>query len=143
MDAQDELNTLMPQPLIVTAGGESIEITPIRTGQLPPLLRAIGPLLKGGLDGLDRDVADWITFVGLHGEAVAEAVAVAIKKPRDWVDELEPLELMTLAFAVLEVNRDFFTRQVLPALEKLNQTLGRIGLPGLDLPSPLDSPPAS
>ncbi len=139
----DELNTLIPQPLVVEAGGEKIEITPIKTGQLPPLLKAIGPFMKDGLSGLYRDVADWITFVGLHGDAVAEAVAVCIRKPRAWVDELEPLELMTLAFAVLEVNRDFFTRQVLPALEKLNQTLSRMDLPGLDLPSPSDSGPAS
>lgn len=113
----------------ITIADKPIEIAPLKVRQLGPVLAAIGPLFRDGIWQSSADVADLLVFIGGHTDRIVDAVAAATDTPRDWLADLEPLELATLAFAVLEVNRDFFSRQVTPALARLNETLTRIGLP--------------
>lgn len=84
-----------------------------------------------------------MALMGTHGDAVIDAVAVAIRKPRAWVEGLELPDLTSLALAAMEVNKDFFTRQVQPAMERLDSGMRRMGLPGVGLPSSLGSSQAS
>jgi hypothetical protein len=62
---------------------------------------------------------DWLGLFGRHGEDLLTAVAIAVGKPRVWVDELAADEAILLAAKVIEVNADFFTRTVLPRLDGL------------------------
>ena len=59
--------------------------------------------------------------IELFGDAfeIADAVAIAVGKPRAWVDELAADEAILLAAKVIEVNADFFTRTVIPKLDGL------------------------
>lgn len=110
-----DLETLIPQPLELTVGGESLAIKPLKVGQMPAFLRAISPVMQH----LTRAEIDWLLLFGEHGEDLLMAIGIAVGKPRPWVDELAADEAILLAAKVIEVNADFFTRTVLPRLDGL------------------------
>ncbi|ALF90958.1 hypothetical protein CR47_0212760 [Ralstonia solanacearum] len=111
----DDLDKLIPQPAELTVGGESLVILPLKVGRLPDFLRAISPVLQQ----LNAPQIDWLTLFIEHGDDLLQAVAIAVGKPRTWVDDLAADEAILLAAKVVEVNADFFTRTVLPRLDGL------------------------
>lgn len=111
----DDLDKLIPQPAELAVGGEVLAIQPLKVGRLPAFLRAISPTLQQ----LNAPSIDWLgLFIG-HGDDLLQAVAIAVDKPRAWVDVLAADEAILLAAKVVEVNADFFTRTVLPRLDGL------------------------
>ncbi|QOK90239.1 hypothetical protein HF908_13810 [Ralstonia pseudosolanacearum] len=111
----DDLDQLIPQPAELTVGGEALVILPLKVGRLPAFLRAISPTLQQ----LQAPQIDWLSLFIEHGDGLLQAVAVAVDKPRAWVDALAADEAILLAAKVVEVNADFFTRTVLPRLDGL------------------------
>ena len=114
---------LPPVPVTLVIGGEPLELTPIRVGELPAFARAVQPVAVS----LSAS-PDWLALMAEHGEAVIEAVAIATRRPVDWVAGLGLDEAVRLTEAVFEVNADFFIQRVLPSLTeaatRINQTLG-------------------
>ena len=119
---------LPPVPVTLVIGGEPLELTPIRVGELPAFARAVQPVAVS----LSAS-PDWLALMAEHGEAVIEAVAIATRRPVDWVAGLGLDEAVRLTEAVFEVNADFFIQRVLPSLTeaatRVSQTLGA-GIPG-------------
>ncbi|MCL9852072.1 hypothetical protein RSP673_006065 [Ralstonia solanacearum P673] len=111
----DDLDKLIPQPAELTVGGESLVILPLKVGRLPDFLRAISPVLQQ----LQAPKIDWLGLFIEHGDDLLQAVAIAVDKPRAWIDGLAADEAILLAAKVVEVNADFFTRTVLPRLDGL------------------------
>ncbi|MHA6890826.1 hypothetical protein [Ralstonia pseudosolanacearum] len=111
----DDLDKLIPQPAELTVGGEALVILPLKVGRLPDFLRAISPVLQQ----LQAPKIDWLGIFIEHGDDLLQAVAIAVGKPRTWVDDLAADEAILLAAKVVEVNADFFTRTVLPRLDGL------------------------
>jgi len=107
-----DLDRLLPQPIELSVGGELLAIKPLRVGQLPAFLRAVTPVLQQ----LTAPDIDWLALFAAQGEDLLGAIAIAVGRPRAWVDELDPDEAIMLAAKVLEVNADFFTRTVMPRL---------------------------
>lgn len=107
-----DLDTLVPQPVELTIAGEALAIRPLKVGQMPAFLRAINPVMHE----LTGSSIDWLAMLGEHGDELLSAIAIAVGKPRDWVDELPADEAILLAAKVIEVNADFFTRTVMPKL---------------------------
>ena len=64
----------------------------------------------------------------------ATAIAIAVGKPREWVDDLDADDAVLLASTVIEVNADFFTRQVMPRLSALFAQVGDATSPGGSTP---------
>ena len=114
-----ELEQLIASHIQVQIAGESLTIAPLKVGQLPAFLRAITPLM----DYLRAPVIDWLALLAQRGDDLLAALAIAVKKPPDWVHALNADEALLLAAKVMEVNADFFTRAVLPQLEGLMQHL--------------------
>ena len=110
-----ELEKLIPQAVELTVGGETLAIKPLKVGQMPAFLRAISPVMQH----LTRAEIDWLTLLGEQGDDLLAAIAIAVAKPRQWVDDLAADEAILLAAKVIEVNADFFTRTVLPKLDGL------------------------
>lgn len=108
-----DLDTLVPQATEVTIGGETVRITPLKVGQLPGFLRAISPVMQQ----ISSADIDWLSLFGERGDDLLSAIAIAVGKPRPWVDELAADEAILLAAKVIEVNADFFTRTVMPRLD--------------------------
>jgi hypothetical protein len=111
----NDLEKLIPQPVELTVGGETLAIKPLKVGQMPAFLRAISPVMQH----LTRAEIDWLTLFGEQGDDLLAAIAIAVTKPRQWVDDLAADEAILLAAKVIEVNADFFTRTVLPKLDGL------------------------
>ena len=114
-----DLQTLIPQAVELVVKGEPLAILPLKVGQMPAFLRAVSPMLQQ----LSTSDIDWLALLGEHGEALLSAIAIAVGKPRAWVDDLAADEAIVLAAKVIEVNADFFTLQVIPKLGGLFESL--------------------
>lgn len=120
-------DALPPIPEALHIAGERVELTPLRIGELPAFTRAIRPFAERLAGEMD-----WPALIADHGEAVLQALAIATRRPREWVDGLPVDEAVTLASAVFEANADFFIRAVAPAItraaaslaERVRETLG-------------------
>lgn len=113
--AMNELEALIPQAVELVIDGEPLAIRPLKVGQLPAFLRAISPVMQQ----ITSTEIDWLALFGERGDDLLSAIAIAIGKPRAWVDELAADEAILLAAKVIEVNADFFNRAVIPKLDHL------------------------
>lgn len=138
MVTADDIGALSDRDVELDIAGRSVRLRPIRVRQLPAVTKAIEPLVRAGADLLTDEPADWLALAAQGGHLI-DAVAAASDLPVDWVGDLEPAEFSRLLLACLEVNQDFFTRQIEPALARLNEALEKIGLPGPGSPSGSDS----
>ena len=110
-----DLEKLIPQALELSINGETLAIKPLKVGQMPAFLRAISPVMQH----LTKTEIDWLALFGERGDDLLSAIAIAVGKPRQWVDELAADQAIALAAKVIEVNADFFTRTVMPKLDGL------------------------
>lgn len=127
-----DLEKLLPQGVSLTIAGETLTVKPLKVGQLPGFLRAITPVMQQ----ITGTGIDWWAVIGERGGDLLSAIAIAVGKPRDWVDDLDADDAVLLASTVIEVNADFFTRQVMPRLSALFAQVG-------DATSPAGSTPPS
>lgn len=119
-----DLDALVPQVAELVIDGEPLLIKPLKVGQLPGFLRAISPVMQQ----ISSTEIDWLALFGERGDDLLSAIAIAVNKPRAWVDELAADEAILLAAKVIEVNADFFTRTVMPRLDG-------VLAPGLKVPA--------
>lgn len=115
----NELDAFGAQPKDLTIADEVLAISPIRVGEIPKILSAIKPFS----DQLMADQIDWLWIVTQHGDSLLAAIAIAARKPQDWVEALSLDDAITLATALFEVNADFFVQRVVPTMQ---QAAGRI-----------------
>ncbi len=134
--ASTDFQTFPPVPKVVTVAGSTVELTPIRLGELPRFLAAVRPLAAD----LSAE-PDWFDLLARHGEAVLELLALTIRRERAWVNDLSLDEAVTLAAAVFEVNADFFVGQLAPAIQGAAQRLEPILAPHLR-PMPAGTTPS-
>ena len=119
----ETLEKIVPVPATITVAGESLTISPIKTRELPRMLKAVKPIAA------EIQAGDMVGAFMANADCLVEAVAIGARKPRAWVDELDLDDLVMLASAVLEVNGDFFVRAVLPgaieAMDRVSQLIGQ------------------
>jgi len=120
-----DLETLIPPGVELVIGGEALTIKPLKVGQLPAFLRAISPAIQE----LTSPEIDWLRLFGERGEDLLSAIALAVGRPRAWLDDLAADEAILLAAKVIEVNADFFTRTVIPKLGGLFAAVNHAPLP--------------
>lgn len=113
-----DFQTFPPVPKVVTVAGTTVELTPIRLGELPRLLAVVRPLAAD----LSAE-PDWFDLLARHGEAVLDLLALTTRRERAWVNDLSLDAAVTLAAAVFEVNADFFVGQLAPAIQGAAQRL--------------------
>lgn len=107
----DTFAALPPVPTSVVVGGERIDLTPLKVGEVPAFARAVQPVASH----LSAS-PDWLALLAEHGEALIDAVAIASRRPKEWVTALDLDDAVRLVEAVFEVNADFFIQRVLPRL---------------------------
>ena len=115
----DTFAVLPPVPISIEIAGERIDLTPLKVGEVPAFARAVQPIAAS----LSAS-PDWLALLAEHGEAVIAAIAIATRRPVDWVAGLDLDEAVRLAEAVFAVNADFFIRRLLPSV---TQAAARIG----------------
>lgn len=122
----DDLSTWVPEPRVVTVGGKSFALTPLRFGKAVALLNAwreAMPLLYAG--------RDWQAAYE-HREAFLAGLSVVTGEPAEWFDSQKPEEVFALANAILEVDMDFFVRGLPAALRQAGERVAamiRAGAP--------------
>lgn len=115
----EEVDLLAPPRQTLKVNGEEIEVIPLTIGRVGAVMRALGPVV----DEMQAEGFDLVRFVSRHtGEAIG-AVAAATDKPWKWVSELPPDEFLELAGLLVEVNADFFSRQLEPSLKRVTARL--------------------
>lgn len=115
----DTFAALPPVPVYVEIAGERIDLSPLKVGEVPAFARTVQPIAAS----LSAS-PDWLALLAEHGEAVIAAIAIATRRPVDWVAGLDLDEAVRLAEAVFGVNADFFIRRLLPSV---TQAAARIG----------------
>ena len=114
------LEKIVPTPIRIDIADERLSLTPIKTRELPAMMRAIAPILAEIQSG------DILGALAKNADSMVDAVSIGSRKPREWVDKLYLDDLVAVAGAVLEVNADFFVRAVLPGLTKAVEGLTSI-----------------
>lgn len=103
-------------------------VTPVKVRDLPAFLAAVEPIARELAQG------DILAALAKHADRVIEATAIGAGVDRAWLEGQTPDVLVDLASKVLEVNADFFVRQVLPkvaaAAERLTAMTGSGGTSG-------------
>ncbi len=122
MQTQDDLSQLLPQPIELKIGGKALALTPLKVGELSAFSRAIAPVIAV-FEGGNFDL---FGLIANHTETVVTAVSIAVREPREWINELTVGELVLLAAKVIEVNADFFTRNVMPNVAQALGTLSTL-----------------
>lgn len=137
--AQSEFAALPPLPVSIEIRGEVLDLMPLRVGELPAFVRAIRPFAERLTTAID-----WLGICADHGEALLEALALASRRPRLWIEGLDLDEAIRLAEALLEVNADFFVRRVSPEIDRVASRLAaRTHAIVGRMPSSASSPPAT
>ena len=117
----------VPEPLVIA--GETLEISPLRVGELPAFARAVCPIASQ----LSAD-PDWLRLLSENGESVIVALAIACRRPPDWVAALALDEAIRLAEAIFGANADFFIHRLVPEITRVSQQISTV-IPGA-MPSP-------
>lgn len=102
---------LPPVATSIVINDETIDITPIKMGELSALTRTVQPLASH----LSAS-PDWLALIVEHGDALIDALVIAVRRPREWVAALELDDAIKLASTVFEVNADFFIQRLLPSV---------------------------
>lgn len=104
---------------MVTVAGETLDVEPVRLGQLGAFVRAVQPIAVD----LTKEPVDVIALLAEHTERVQAALVAATGKPLAWVAALSLDDAVTLTAEVIRVNADFFVQRVLPAVTTHMQTV--------------------
>ncbi len=115
----DDLKVLFPG-IEITVGGEALTVKPFAFGLLPKVIK----LVRKVAEGLKGPTVDILQIMEDGGDDLMALIALATGKPRAWVDALPLDEGVLLTSTVLEVNRDVFTKAVVPRLSGLLNALG-------------------
>lgn len=109
----NDFDAFPPTALSLEIAGAGLAITPIRIGEIPALLAAVRPFAHRLVDA----DPDWLALLADHGDALLAAIAVASRRPKEWVDALALDDAIRLAAALFEVNADFFVQRVVPTIQ--------------------------
>ena len=121
MDTNTQFAALPPVPTSILVGSETIDATPLRIGELPAFARAVRPIASK----LSPN-PDWLRLLSEDGESVILALAIACRRPPEWVSTLALDEAILLAEAVFGANADFFIRRVVPEVTRVSNRIGTL-----------------
>lgn len=116
---KNDLLTILPTPVTVTIKGEAVPINLIKVGKLAAVMAVLQPIAhllpKAGAKP-EKAQIDFPAIVIQHTPAAIDLVMLLTDKPREWVEDLDMFELVSLLTAIVEVNLDFFIQKVLPSV---------------------------
>lgn len=121
MNTTTQFDALPPVPTSILIGGETLEVTPLKVGELPAFARAVRPIASKLSPS-----PDWLRLLSEDGESVILALAIACRRPPDWVSALALDEAILLAEAVFGANADFFIRRVVPEVTRVSNRIGTL-----------------
>lgn len=132
MDTTMDLKVLLPDQEITVNGNEVLIIKPFTFGRLPKVIKQAGAIInmfsslpvsvfdEEGEIRLDDPAVLIIltTHMADSGENLVDILCLGTGKSREWVEDLSAGDGILLLMKVWEINKDFFTRQLLPKMQK-------------------------
>lgn len=118
----DQIETLFPTGKTITISNKEFHIIPFKFGQLPKVIKALNKAqltvesLK--IDNTKIDQAVMLTVLSECGTDLIVLLADILNEDKSFIEELEMDEAIILLQAFFEVNADFFTKRVVPLLQK-------------------------
>lgn len=126
--ASADLDKLLGEPVMADTSAGDVPVYAMRLGQLATVTRLCKPMFGQLLAMGDGDAVDEAAIMDLladNGDTVVDLLGVLVEMPRDQVEQLPLDDTLALLAAVVEANRDFFTRRVWPKLADQFPTLTR------------------
>lgn len=120
-----DFKTFPAAPLTLSLAGETLELSPIRLGELPRFLERVRPMLDTLAAGGVSE-PEWALLLMGHGDAFLDLLALTSRRERAWIDALSLDEAVQLAAAVFEVNADFFVSHVVPSIQNAAEHLAPV-----------------
>lgn len=102
---------------------KTLSIAPVKVKDLPAFLKTVEPIARELADG------DILAALVRHADEMIAATAIGAGVPRAELEEAAPDVLVALATRVMEVNADFFVRQVLPLVTAAAEKIAAISNP--------------
>lgn len=122
----DDLSVMIPQRVELTVyrtenlddpdcliTAENVIVRHIRMGDLPEVFKAVAPIQHLIKD--PKQINPRMVFLEHSGEAM-QLIATCLRRPLEWVKTLEIDSAVKLFSGLLEVNLDFFIKNVLPSV---------------------------
>lgn len=119
---EEAFDALPPTPQKLIVAGQTLEITPLKVGELPGFARAIRPIADQLVNQALQE-PDWLQILCDHGDSLVQALAIATRMSVSWVRDLAPDDAIELAEAVFAANADFFIQRVVPRITQAAQRL--------------------
>lgn len=111
-----------PRIIDVEIGDKKYSLSPLKTGQIPKILKAVSPF-RDELSGQAINQEAIVSLISDHGESVIEAVSIASGVNKDDIEAMMLDDFIELAVLVFEVNADFFTNRLVPSIKGLSEKL--------------------
>lgn len=134
MSEVDTPEVLETPTATVQIAGQAREIRPLGLYQLPAFVRALKPALPKVMAAIGESgsinpliVADLLAD---HGEDLIEAVRLAIGLSKVEMQSAGIDEVLEAVPVVLKINRDFFIRRLVPALQRAAVAAAEARAPG-------------
>jgi len=127
---------------VTLSSGETIGVSPLTVGRLLAVIKAVSSELARsiilGQGEADRSLVDVVLE---HPDRAADAVAAALERDPAAVRDMMPDDFVQLAFALVEVNADFFSRRIAPQIPGLiDRFASRLGSTSSSDSSTTDTP---
>ena len=147
MNRTDEVEFIAPLRVDVAVDDRLVTIGPLVVSQLPQLLEVCAPLFRqlalfddGAIarfrDGkpTESDLATLLSVLSADAEDIFKVFSICSGMPVEWVAGLLPDRFARIAAICIEVNRDFFSRALPPAV--LQALAGSVARSATAQPSP-------
>ena len=121
----DQLDILFPGTTQVVVNEETINLAPFKFGQINKVIKVATPLF--GLLKTQVDLSKTESEVGAQvielilvngGDALIDIICIATNKSTQWVEDLDNDKVIELLVGIVEVNKDFFIKKVLPLIQR-------------------------
>lgn len=128
-EMEKEVDLLFPTGKPITLNKKEVIVAPYGFGKFPKVMAVLGRLaedVQAGSNKSDEELVKKLLQEG--GEEVITLCMLAIDQDRKYFDTLPGDEGIELVQAILEVNRDFFTKRLQPKVmaivSKLSELVG-------------------
>ncbi|WP_020160516.1 plasmid segregation protein ParM domain-containing protein [Methylobacter marinus] len=117
----DELELLFSQDHAIDIGGETVDVSPVRLGELARLAK----LFKGAVIEVKGTPTEIATKLLTSGEAdrIIAALSVAARQDQAFIEALELDDAVRLLAAVIESNADMIKKKLMPAISQITAAL--------------------
>lgn len=112
-----DLNTLIPTKREVRLREKAIEISPFKFSEFGLACKFI-QRIREQIGDIDGDV-DLFNLMAKCGEEVKGICVLASHQDSEFIETLELDDAVKLIGTIIEVNKDFFTRNVRPAMSEM------------------------